>query len=223
MVYDIPNLKCNEKIKLEYNNKVYDSSKYIFMFSFITQLILNVGRFIGMKTLDDIEIGYLGILMMIPTVMTLVSGFIVQPEIVNLTKYYEHKKNKELHISIINLSKSLWKFSLLCILLAITFGPYVLNILYKLDFNNYRLTFVFLILAGTFNGLSSIYSNVITIIRKTKELFNSYIIVLVSSVILSYILSMYMNLNGVVIALMISMIIQYILFVLIMKRQNKTS
>ncbi len=218
--YDIPNIKKYENIDFKFNNNIYDESKYIFLFGFVTQLILNVGRFVGMKTLNDIEIGYLGILMMIPTVMTLISGFIVQPEIVNLTKLYEKKKKNDLNSIIKIMKKNMWIFSCLCILLAIFLGAPVLGILYKLNFNNFKLTFVLLILAGTFNGLSSIYSNVLTIMRRTKELFNSYIVVLILNILLSYILSLYLNLNGVVLALMFSMIIQYLLFIMIIKKYN---
>lgn len=210
--YDLPNIRKIEEFKFIYNNRVYSQSKYIFMFGFITQLILNVGRFIGMKTLDEVEIGYLGILMMIPTVMTLISGFIIQPEIVNLTKLYEKKKNEEFDKSLKNISKTLIKFSILCIILAVTIGPFALKILYQLDFNKYRLAFVLLILAGTFNGITTIYSNALTIFRKTKEQFNYYVVVLIINLVVSYLTSLNFGLNGVIGSLMISMLIQSILF-----------
>jgi O-antigen/teichoic acid export membrane protein len=210
--YDLPNLRKNEEFKFAYNNGVYNQSKYIFMFGFITQLILNVGRFIGMKTLDEIEIGYLGILMMIPTVMTLISGFIVQPELVKLTKLYEKKKNEEFDNSLKNITKTLIKLSILCMILAITIGPFALKILYQLDFNNYRLAFVLLILAGTFNGLTTIYSNALTIFRKTKEQFNYYVVTLIINLVVSYLASLNFGLNGVIAALTMSMLIQSILF-----------
>ena len=210
--YDLPNLKKNEEFQFIYNNQVYTQSKYIFMFGFITQLILNVGRFIGMKTLDEIEIGYLGILMMIPTIMTLISTFIVQPELVNLTILYEKKKNKEFDKSLKTITKTLIKFSILCMILAITIGPFALKILYQLDFNNYRLAFVLLILAGTFNGITTVYSNALTIFRKTKDQFNFYVIVLIINIIFSYIASVKFGLNGIIAALTMSMLIQSILF-----------
>ena len=210
--YDLPNIRKIEEFKFIYNNRVYSQSKYIFMFGFITQLILNVGRFIGMKTLDEVEIGYLGILMMIPTVMTLISGFIIQPEIVNLTKLYEKKKNEEFDKSLKNISKTLIKFSILCIILAVTIGPFALKILYQLDFNKYRLAFVLLILAGTFNGITTIYSNALTIFRKTKEQFNYYVVVLIINLVVSYLASLNFGLNGVIAALTMSMLIQSILF-----------
>ena len=58
------------------------------------------------------------------------------------------------------------------VILSITIGSFALKFLYQLDFHEYRLAFIFLILAGTFNGVTSIYSNALTIFRKTKEQFN---------------------------------------------------
>jgi O-antigen/teichoic acid export membrane protein len=97
-------------------------------------------------------------------------------------------------------------------ILAITIGPFALKILYQLDFNNYRLAFVLLILAGTFNGITTIYSNALTIFRKTKDQFNFYVIVLIINIIFSYITSVKFGLNGIIAALTMSMLIQSILF-----------
>ena len=210
--YDIPNIKKYENINFKFNNNIYDESKYIFLFGFVTQLILNVGRFVGMKTLNDIQIGYLGILMMIPTVMTLISGFIVQPEIVNLTKLYEKKKKNDFNKLLNCITKTLVKFSMLCMILAITIGPFALKILYQIDFNEYRIAFVLLILAGTFNGLTTIYSTALTIFRETKKQFNYYVITLIINLVLSYLASINFGLNGIISSLMVSMLIQLILF-----------
>ncbi len=221
--YDLINLRKYEVIKFSYNNDVYQKSKYIFLFGIVAMLIINVGRFVGMKTLDEVEIGYLGILMMIPTVMSLVTQFIIQPEIVNLTKQYEKKKKNEFELNLKKLIKTLIFFSILCIVLAMTLGPFVLGLLYQLDFENYRLAFVLLILAGSFNGLSSIYSNALTILRITKKQFDIYVLVLVLNFILSYFLSKIFNLNGIFISLLLVMLLQYILFYIVYKFNKKTS
>ena len=104
-----------------------------------------------------------------------------------------------------------------------TLGPFVLGLLYQLDFENYRLAFVLLILAGSFNGLSSIYSNALTILRITKKQFDIYVLVLILNFILSYFLSKIFNLNGVFISLLLVMLLQYILFYIIYKYNKKTS
>ena len=214
LCYDIPNIKIYEKLKISYNNQIYDKSKYIFLLGFITLLILNTGRFVAKNNINDIAIGYLGILMMIPTVMSLVSQFIIQPEIINLTNFCNKNQHDQFNHIKNKMIKSLLLFSILCILISITLGPFVLKLLYKLNFNNYRLAFVLLILSGTFNSLTSIYSNILTILRQTKIQFNIYIIVLIINTIFSYILSKFYGLYGIFFALLIAMFIQYILFYL---------
>ena len=69
-------------------------------------------------------------------------------------------------------------------------------------------------MSGTFNSLTSIYSNILTILRQTKIQFNIYIIVLIINTIFSYILSKFYGLYGIFFALLIAMFIQYILFYL---------
>ena len=68
------------------------------MFSLLTLILLNVPRFIANYTLNSDEIGYLGILMMIPTVMSLICQFIIQPNLVKLTKVAMKKTKKCLMI-----------------------------------------------------------------------------------------------------------------------------
>ena len=99
------------------------------------------------------------------------------------------------------------------VILSITIGSFAFKNLYQLDFHEYRLVFIFLILAGTFNGVTSIYSNALTIFRKTKEQFNILIITLIINFIFSYIFSICFNLNGVIISLLISMIIKHYYYI----------
>jgi len=218
LLYDLVKIRQYEKISIKFNNEIYKKSKYIFLFGFITFLLLNVPRFIANYTLNDSEIGYLGILMMIPTVMALICQFIIQPQLVNLTEaYYKNNSNKFNNI----LSKCitlLLGFSILCSFLAISLGPSVLRILYGISFENYRISFLILILAGVFNGLTTIFSNVLTIIRKTKSQFIAYIISLIIDVIICFLLAKYYNLTGIFIGLMISMIIQFIIFYMLYRK-----
>lgn len=218
--YDLLKVKKYEKMIIIFNNDIYKKSKYIFLFSFVTFLLLNVPRFIANYTLNSTQIGYLGILMMIPTVMALVCQFIIQPQLVNLTKAYYEK-------NITNFNKILFKsnllllvFSFICCILAITLGPLVLKILYGISFEEYRISFLILILAGALNGATTILSNALTIFRETKNQFIAYIFVLIINITFCYVASSTYKLNGLFLGLMLSMLIQTIIFYVIYK--NKT-
>ena len=219
--YDLVKIKKYEKLKISYNDKIYSKSIYIFLFSFVTYLLLNVPRFVANFTLDDNEIGYLGILMMIPTVMALICQFIIQPVLIDLTKNY-HKKEIVKFREI--LRKSIFIlifFSIICSFLAVTLGPTVLKILYGLDFDNYKLIFLILILAGLFNGLTTIFSNILTIMRKTKCQFITYIFSLILNIAFGFIGASLYDLKGIFTGLMLAMVLQFIMFLLLYFKNEK--
>ena len=90
-------------VRSKYNDKIYQRSKYIFLFGLVILLIINVSRFIGFYTLNDTDMTYLGILLMIPSVMLLICQFIIQPQITTLAELFKKKKVEILHISYIHL------------------------------------------------------------------------------------------------------------------------
>ena len=187
----------------------------------MTYLLLNVPRFVANFTLDDNEIGYLGILMMIPTVMALICQFIMQPVLIDLTKNF-HKKEIVKFREI--LRKSIFiliSFSIICSFLAVTLGPTVLKILYGLDFDNYKLIFLILILAGLFNGLTTIFSNILTIMRKTKCQFITYIFSLILNIAFGFIGASLYDLKGIFTGLMLAMVLQFIMFLLLYFKNEK--
>ena len=221
ITYDLYKINQIKKVFFAFNNKIYLKSKYIFLFSLLTLILLNVPRFIAKYTLNSDEMGYLGILMMIPTVMSLVCQFIIQPMLVKFTKLVDSR-------DLITFNKTLFKcnlylifFSIICSVLAITLGPLVLGVLYGLSFEKYKLIFVILILCGLFNGLTTILSNILTIFRETKKQFNIYIIILIINFTLCYFMSVNYNLNGTIISLLLAMILQYILFYILYKKVKK--
>lgn len=218
--YDLLKVKKYEKMFIIFNNDIYKESKYIFLFSFVTFLLLNVPRFIANYTLNSTQIGYLGILMMIPTVMALVCQFIIQPQLVNLTKAYYEKNITNFNRILFKSNLLLLVFSFICCILAITLGPLVLKILYGISFEEYRISFLILILAGALNGATTILSNALTIFRETKNQFIAYIFVLIINITFCYVASSTYKLNGLFLGLMLSMLIQTIIFYVIYK--NKT-
>lgn len=209
--YDLKLLKNYNKIKIIFNNKVFKKSKYVFILSFVTLLIINAPRFIGEKGLSSEEFGYLGILMMIPTVMALFGQFVAQPIVINLSLYYKKKDEP-------NFSKLIKKSNLIIIILglltcivAVTIGPSVLKILYGISFEKYRFIFCVLIVAGTLNSITAILSNALTILRETKIQFYMYILVLFIEIVV--LTNFYNNdLTRLIWCFVSSMIIQIILF-----------
>ena len=217
--YDYPNIIKYEKCKLKFNNDIYSKSKYIFLFGIISMLLINVGRLVGMNILNEKDIGYMGILMMIPTVMNLITNFIIQPEIMNLTNYFKYKDILLLKNKTLNLIKLLFAFSFLLILIAVSLGPLVFGFLYILDFNNFRFDFAILITNGLFSGVSAIYSNVLTIMRNTKVQLFIYMFMCALNYFLSSFLGTLFGLRGIFMALTLTMLVQTILLFIKYKKE----
>lgn len=211
LFFDLTIIKKFNKIRFDFNFNIYNTSKYIFLYNFVTLFILNLPRFLT-SNISLTELGYLGILMMIPTVISLLCQFILQPKIITITNLY-HQQNKkklkkEIRIVIIILSIS-------CIfssLLAITIGDKVLSLLYAIPFEKYKMTFVILILAGTFNSFSAVFSNVLVIARKMAIQLVLYLLVLLVGTIIIQLLSVKYGMNGIFIGFCFLMLFQFILF-----------
>lgn len=208
LFYDLNKIKGYKKLKYEFNYNVYQSGKYIFLSNFLSVFFLNIPRFISNYTLSSVEIGYLGILIMIPTIMLLVCQFIIQPNYLIIVNLYKEKK-------LIQYKKIVKKnvlFLLICgslaIIVAMIFGSYVLEKLYGLSFEGYIMSFIILIVSGTFNGIIVILSNLLTIARKTKIQLYIYIMISILNMFLSYFLSKAYSLYGIFFALVISIFIQ---------------
>lgn len=59
ITYDLYKINQIKKVFFAFNNKIYLKSKYIFLFSLLTLILLNVPRFIAKYTLNSDEMPYL--------------------------------------------------------------------------------------------------------------------------------------------------------------------
>lgn len=212
LIYDFKNI-INYKFKLNY--EIYKKSFSIFISGFVTLLILNIPRFISEITLKDNELGYLGILLMIPTIMSLVCQFLLQPQIINLSEKYKNLDLKEFKKCYRRINAAILLFSIFCTICAIALGNPILTLLYGIPFDKYILGFCILILSGTFNGISIVYSNLFVIIRKSKLQLAPFTITLLVSPIVVLYLSQKLGLYGVFYSLLITMFIQTMIFIII--------
>ena len=213
LVFDIK--KCNKKISLKMNYNLIKKTKNLFVTNFILLIILNVPKFVGKIFLNEVDFGYLGIILMIPTVMLLFSQFIIVPILNKLTIYYNtndiNNSNKLIKQTILILIC----ITVVCILAAIFLGKTVLGLLYGVNFDGYVIAFVLLILSGMFNSFSSLFMNVLTILRKINVQVVVLVIVTIIVTILSITLSKFFGIYGLISALLIAMIIENFIFYIV--------
>lgn len=225
LFYDMILIKkfWNPTYKFENIFSLLNKTKYLFLFNTITMIIVNVPRIIADNTLEKSEIGIFGILMMIPTIMTMIGQFLVQPVVLTMSTHVSKKDDKSVNRTIKKLITIILAFTLVCIFGAIFLGPPILHLLYGLDFEQYRVHMVVMIIGGCFNTVTYVFSTLLTIMRKTKIQLVLYSITLILSLILTYFLIGKIGTIGAYIAYCGTMIIQFGLFIMYTFLGKKTN
>ena len=106
----------------------------------------------------------------------------------------------------------LFVLSIVCILAIMICGEFILELLYGISFDGKKLILCLALIGGLFNAITSIYSNVLTVLRKTKIQLILYSCSCMMLALLTYFLSF--DLYGIFIAYMISMFVQMICFMI---------
>lgn len=138
-----------------------------------------------------------------------------------LSNLLKHKKVDDFYRMINKICIIIFSMSIVISICAYTIGPFCLQLLYGLSFDKFRILFCVLVLAGTFNFLSSVYSNELTILKKTKEQIYIYLLVLFVCYFISLYLTTKFSIQGLLTSYLLSMIIQYVLFVFVFKKYIK--
>ena len=228
IVYDYRKTLKISKPKISINSKCFLVLKecfYFFFYNFLILLIANISRFTVNNLLSAKELGYYGILIMIPSIMTLFGQFLITPSLVSLSKLYKRNDIK----SFIKELRKVFIFSIVIsvvfIICAYFLGEPVLSILYSISFKGYKIIFIEFILTGLFNAFTLIISNALTIMRKTKYQVCLYIITLTLGITSSYLLTKNYGFNGAIYSYLITMGLQFGLFlayfIIVIRRSKK--
>lgn len=191
---------------------VLKKSSYFFAFAFLTLLIANISRFTIEGLLNESDLGYYGILVMIPSVMTLFGQFIINPSMLILTRSNHELDFKKFDHEVKKIFMMIFVLACVCIICAYFFGEYVLSLLYNISFKGYKGIFVIFIITGLLNVCTFIISNLLTIMRRTKVQVLLYFIVLVFGILVSYFFTKVASFDGAVFGYCVTMLIQFVIF-----------
>lgn len=149
---------------------------------------------------------------MIPTIVLLLGQFVIQPITLRLSTLNQEKRyqamSKELNHAVVMITL----MALVATALAYFIGTYILNLLYGFDFTEYKMMIVISVISGFFYVLSVLYSTALTIMRKIQIQLILYFITFVLAVILTYIFTDLLGVNGTFISYVLVMLFQFILF-----------
>ncbi|MDD3453393.1 MAG: hypothetical protein PHN42_03905 [Bacilli bacterium] len=223
LIITILNDKRRSKKYLEEGNSnfksitsIYLKSFFVFAFSFLSMYIVSVPKY-SMVNLPNEEQAIFGIIMMPATFVSLCGYYIINPYLNKLTEFYKNKDkiNFELIVKkILLFVLGIGVFAELCVFsVAIP----ILNFVFKINLNDFKLQLGIIILGAVFYTAGLVYSNVLTIFRKTFVQFIIYGITALVGLAVSVVLISNYYLFGGTMSYFIIMSLQLLLYTIVTK------
>ena len=224
--YDIPWMKHVESVGLTKKNimqagKIMKKTAEVFVVVFLTMFSLNIPRYFLDKYHYD-QIGYFGIMAMPITLLTLFISFVLQPNVVNLSELLKKKKIKEFTKIVSKIDFITFTLGILFIVSSYLIGVWVLNTVFGIDINNFRIDLTIMVIGAVANAFVSIYVNLLIILRRFKGQFYTLLVTNILAVILSVYLIDRLAMLGSVLVFMIISFLQAIILLFIYKRSLKS-
>ena len=223
--YDIPWMKHVESVGLTKKNimqagKIMKKTAEVFVVVFLTMFSLNIPRYFLDKYHYD-QIGYFGIMAMPITLLTLFISFVLQPNVVNLSELLKKKKIKEFTKIVSKIDFITFTLGILFIVSSYLIGVWVLNTVFGIDINNFRIDLTIMVIGAVANAFVSIYVNLLIILRRFKGQFYTLLVTNILAAVLSVYLIYRLAMLGSVLVFMIISFLQAIILLFIYKRSLK--
>ena len=151
------------------------------------------------------ENGYFGILAMPITALTLLITFIIQPNIVGLSRLFTNRKYVQYKKLVRKIIVVTIMFSAATLPIAYLWGVEILSFVFGIDFSNYRAALVVFVIGAIANAFVTIFINLLTIMRHFKIqfytlLFTNILLVFASLIVIPS----YNILGGIVLYLLVN-------------------
>lgn len=192
LFYDLRNTRKFENIQIKMkvvNYYVKNSlvmlkqSSPVFAVLFLAMFSLNIPRyFINLYHQD--QIGYFGIIVMPITLIALLMVFVLQPNVIRLSKLYKEEKYLEFHKIVKKLVYITVFVGGVILLVTYIIGVPVLKLVFGLNFSNYKLSLIIVVTGATINALVSIFINILIIVRRLKA--QSYILLITNIALIMF-------------------------------------
>lgn len=215
-IYDLRNYRKLYAKKLTINFKnlktILKTCFPVFIFSLLALYLSNCQKYIMPYFETNEAQTIFGILIMPATIIGLVGSYLINPFLGTLTLHHSKKKYSDF----IKLSQKIILFlagiGLLATIVCYFIGIPVLNFIYHLDLDAYRLSLAIAIIAATFYAVSMVISNLLTVLEENRRQTHLYIIVAIFATIISILLIQSFGINGAIYAFLSSSILLTILY-----------
>lgn len=223
--YDYYSAKKIMNLKISINKQeiklLIQRAFYTCCFSLIVMVAINIPKYaIDYFSTSKVQAIY-GIISMPATFIMLFGQFILQPSLTSLADSY-YKKDKLKFKKIVNrISLCIFGSLIIILPLAYFFGIPVLNLIYGVSLNEYRLLLIIIIVGAAFYAVSQVLLNALITIRCTKEQLYLQLFTLVISVLIAIVFVKFWGLNGSVYSYFTILVLQFIFYYILYKVQLK--
>ncbi len=215
-IYDIPNvlkiIDSSEKVEMKNVWQITKSGIFIFGISFLGMYIMNAPKYSIDNYLSEHIQAIYGIIVMPATAIGLFAQFIIHPYLNIVTDKFKNADIQGMKKIMYKLIAMIAGVGALAVIAAFFLGIPVLQIIYGVELQAYRMNLVWIIIASTCSVIATIYSSILTTIRKTFVQFVIYVAISIYAIIGSNIFTKAFEINGATIAYFSIMLLQFILY-----------
>ena len=185
-----------------------------FLLAFFLQLLLNIPRYIiDLKTPSESAIW--GIIIMPASIMILIGQFSLAPFIMELFELYSNHEIKKYLAKVKNICLFVLGGGIIGVICAWLFGIPVLNFVYGIDLDKYRMSLLLIILGAILSGLQNILYNLLVAMRYIKVQVYIYLMCIILAFFLFYFLIDYHGVWGASVAYLLIMGILFLIYAVI--------
>lgn len=154
----------------------------IFAVTFLGMFSLNIPRYF-IDLYHQEQIGYFGIIAMPITLIILLMSFILQPNVVGLSKQYIEGNLLVFNKTVVKILTVTLIVGLLTLIAVYLIGVEVLHLVFGVDFSNYKTALLIIVTGGVINSIVAIFMTILTIMRTFKIQF--YVLLLTNLALLA--------------------------------------
>lgn len=218
LVYDLPKSKCIiKKDSYSFSNvlRLFKTGFFSFAILFLSVYLVNAQKYALDGVVEESLQAIFGMILMPATIISLAGQYLLQPILNTMANLYSNGEKKEFNKIVFKALLLIVTFGVVCVIGAYILGIPVLNILYSVHIDDYKLHLLIIIFGAILYSMSTLLSAALTTVRYT---FVQFIVFSISSVIafvISQILIGQFSIYGAATAYLITMACQFILYVII--------
>ena len=189
----------------------------VFLFTFLNIFLCNCQKYVIEYFLEDSFQTIFAVIVMPATFLSLCGPYILMPFLNYISKLYSKKDIKNMNNYVNKINGIYMIIGIAVFIIAFFLGVPVLNFIYDLHLENYKLSFMIIMAGSIAYGLVSMVSNILTVIKRNKEQLYIYIISSVIALVSSILLIKNFALSGAAFAYSITMILHCLMCYLMLK------